>query len=127
MKQKTAAIKFLRTKIAHNYINLKITTPPVMSISNCPERYQKSLDFISVWIPPVQTSCLPYPRPRFSCCRRFSRISAWYVCRRVPSACRWYKGPPQRSSSSFRRYGGSSGTEYRKQADEGMRKENVIG
>lgn len=31
------------------------------------------------------------------------------------------------SATSLRKYGGRSGTEYKKQADEGMGKENVIG
>lgn len=59
-------------------------------------------------IPSFQTSCPPCWRPRFSCCRQFSRISAWCARQRAPSVCRWYKGLLPRSSS-FRRCDGLYG------------------
>lgn len=40
--------------------------------------------------------------------------------------CLSYKDPRPLSMPWLRRYACSRGTEYRKQADEGMRKENVI-
>ena len=60
-------------------------------------------------------------------CRLPSCTSWWFLCRYVPGSPWRYRCPLPNSTTRLHMYVWMNETEYRKQADEGMRKKNVIG
>ena len=63
----------------------------------------------------------------FSSHSRYAYKSAWFLHLYDPLNLLLYICQHHFPAIAKRNYGGHNGTEYRKQADEGMRKVNVIG